>query len=73
MSAKKKAKNDLSISLVICTKNRVQDLRDCFDSIIHQTHSIDEIIISITSDSSIFSNLSIISIVGYFITIPTLP
>ncbi|MBU0995215.1 MAG: glycosyltransferase [Proteobacteria bacterium] len=58
MPDKKNAKNNLSISLIICTRNRVQDLRDCFDSVIHQTHSVDEIIIVDSSDNLLTRELS---------------
>lgn len=40
----------LSVSTVICTKNRTQDLKECIDSIICQTHLSDEIVIVDSSD-----------------------
>jgi len=58
MIEKENAKNDLSISLIICTRNRVQDLRDCLDSLIQQTHTIDEIIIVDSSDNHLTRKLS---------------
>jgi len=44
---------NLTVSVVICTKNREQDLKTCVDSIISQTHMPDEIVIVDSSDNDL--------------------
>ena len=46
-----KSRPKLNMSVVICTKNRTRDLRDCFDSMISQTHMPHEMIIVDSSDT----------------------
>jgi len=40
-----------SISVVVCTRNRAQDLKECIDSIIGQSHSPAEIVVVDSSDN----------------------
>ena len=44
-------KRALSISVVICTKNRPKDLKECIDSVICQEHLPNEIIVIDSSDN----------------------
>ena len=49
--------NQLSISTVICTRNRVDDLDECITSLLKQRHLPDEIVVVDASDNNLTESL----------------
>lgn len=50
-------KYNMQVSVIICTRNRIEDVSNCLDSLTIQTHPPNEVIIVDSSDNDLVSNL----------------